>query len=79
MFQDEPVGLSGTGFNTESTASDLIKLQAAGEGGGFIPGLNHYLAHVFFPQGQRTVEEYKSPSILRVTCLVHQSPRYLYN
>lgn len=61
MFQDEPVGLSGTGFNTESTASDLIKLQAAGEGGGFIPGLNHYLAHVFFPQGQRTVEEYKKP------------------
>ena len=49
MFQDEPVGLSGTGFNTESTASDLIKLQAAGEGGGFIPGLKSLFSTCVFP------------------------------
>ena len=64
--QDEPVGLSGAGFNNESTAPALDKLQAAGEGGGFIPGLKTFFTYGFFPQGKGTVGRIlKDPPFLR--------------
>ena len=56
--QDEPVGLSGAGFNNESTAPALDKLQAAGEGGGFIPGLKTFLHMGFSLKAKGLSEEF---------------------